>query len=173
MRKKTKTTKNPIKDHIADFADMDMDEGEDTDIIKTQKAKKRDKEFEDETDRMWMYKENFRPESDDSSDEEENDLWGDEQEQKVKEKQSKSEDALSKHAQNIDKYMSAAAWFHDMSKQGAPSQEELRYVDLMIIELSKFYFDNLNNIKPSKKCEKALKNIKKQLNCEGTICIES
>ena len=59
--------------------------------------------------------------------------------------------------------MTAAVWFNEISNRGNITKEESRYVELMIIELSKFYFGHLDIIKPSKKCQEAINNICKNI----------
>lgn len=68
--------------------------------------------------------------------------------------------------------MAAAVWFHDISERGEISDDELRYVELMLIEMSNFYFDNLKNIHPSGKCLDSIKKIYRDIQ-EAGLCTKS
>lgn len=61
-----------------------------------------------------------------------------------------------------DRYIAAAAWFHEMKTRGM-TQEEERYVELMLIELADFYFTDLDSRNPCKKCKEALCRIEKSI----------
>ena len=60
--------------------------------------------------------------------------------------------------------MSAAYWFNEMHKRGAKniSSDEKRYLELIIIELSDFYFPNLAILKPDKDKE-AIEKIRESI----------
>lgn len=59
----------------------------------------------------------------------------------------------------LDRCMDAAAWFRDISERGSMTADEKRYIDLIVIELSKFYFANLKELKFSDKCKEAIQTI--------------
>lgn len=183
--KTVKTTKkkiNPLVEHIADFSDIEYESDDGLELVDAHSTKKRDDACEDETDKMWMYK---NPGNEELSDDEEvtdEDLWG---EEGKAESSSQSEPVSGVAAisagkvtqtvskcPDIDKYMSSAVWFHDISERKEMTQDEARYVELMIIELSKFYFGNLDKIRPSGKCLDAVKNIYRNIQ-EAGLCTES
>ena len=70
---------------------------------------------------------------------------------------------------DIDKYMTAAVWFNEISERGEMTKEETRYVELMLIEMTQFYFDRLDKIKPSGKCLDAIRKIGRDIQ-EAKIC---
>lgn len=101
------------------------------------------------------------------------DLWGDEtaatepEDDKVT-----KQPARIRNESQLDQYMAAAVWFHDISERGEISDDELRYVELMLIEMSNFYFDNLKNIHPSGKCLDSIKKIYRDIQ-EAGLCTKS
>ena len=58
-RKKSRKVINPMVEHIADYSDMEFVDNESGEaLIASHAQAKIDKKCEDETDRMWMYKDN-------------------------------------------------------------------------------------------------------------------
>lgn len=150
---------NPLTEHIADFSDMEYDDGDVDDFIALNTSKKEDNECFDDSDQSWMYEYTEEPESCDDESE-------------------KTEDKIQNSTQNpvinsdIDKYMTAAVWFNEINKRGNMSRDEIRYVELMIIELSNFYFGHLKDLKPSKKCAESINYIYESIK-EAGLCLES
>lgn len=165
-RKNKQNMKDYIVEHITDFADSGYDEYQDDTVrtLEKQKERKQDTDCDDETNKMWMYKDNLvnkEEHPEEPEPEEEDTSWEDEHEPKESSKEDKKEltELQQKKLTTIGHYMDAAVWFHEMTEQGMPTEEELRYVELMIIELSKFYFGNMKCITPSPKCQEAINNI--------------
>ena len=65
--------------------------------------------------------------------------------------------------------MTAAVWFNEISERGEMTKEETRYIELMLIEMTQFYFDRLDEIKPSGKCLEASRKIGRDIQ-EAKIC---
>lgn len=166
-RKKGKKAINQLVEHIADYSDIEYDDENADDVISMQLQNKNDKKCEDETDRMWMYKD--IPCEDIRDDEEitDEDLW-DEQD-KCPVEISKNVKSTPVYMDDKEKYMAAAVWFHEISERGFMTESEKRYVTLMLIEMSKFYFDNIKDIKPSGKCLEAIKRIYRDIQ-EAEVC---
>lgn len=162
---------NTLVEHISDFSDMEYDNEESADdVISMQVQSKNDRKCEDETDKMWMYKN----EEDELTDEDEitdEDLWGEQKEsQKEKEENvSTSVESKTTGINDSERYMTAAAWFHEINERGFMTDLEKRYVSLMLIEMSKFYFDNLKEMCPSVKCKEAIIKIYRDIR-EADIC---
>ena len=161
---------NPLVEHIADFSDIEYDNDDSLEIIDAHATQKRDDECEDETDRTWMYKNPGDEEIIDEDEVTDEDLWGDEAAATEPEddKVTKQPERMRNESQ-LDQYMAAAVWFHDISERGEISDDELRYVELMLIEMSNFYFDNLKNINPSGKCLDSIKKIYRDIQ-EAGLC---
>ena len=178
-RRKKESVKDYIVEHIADFADNNYEE-EATDLVAIQKANKRDAETEDETDNLWMYKDNLsKKETQEETLREENQEdtyqeWEEEEEMPEEPQEAKKEEKAAKAIQQkrltkVEHYMDAAVWFHEMTEEERPSETELRYVELMILELAEFYFGNLGQMHPSKKCRQALHKIGAAIQSEGLL----
>ena len=164
--RKAKSKINPLVEHIADFSDMEFDDDDEADIVKKRKMEKIDNEtYDDESDKTWMYKdkntEDMESGSDNIEDMTDEDIWGNEPEEQKND--TSVGEHIIEHGSKIDKYMTAAVWFNEISNRGNITKEESRYVELMIIELSKFYFGHLDIIKLSKKCQEAINNICKNI----------
>lgn len=162
LKKKTTSSKKNLQqfiEHISDFSDTEYDDDYTEDYIK-KNIKNNIDDCDDESDESWMY--NYPCE--DLMDNEDEDLYEDVGENSNKEI-SKIHNGLPNEGinpvikNNLDTYMSAAVWFNEMTSRGTMSKEEKRYVELMIIELSKFYFSHLDEMKPSKKCMESIKSI--------------
>lgn len=164
--------KEPLIENISSFSDIEYGElAEDNDLFLTEKNDMEDYNY-DETDREWMYENN-----DDEITTEEEDLW---EEEKTKEnsitentigeppKKEKKKNS-SKKKDDIDTYMECLFWFNEMGKKKKLNKDELRYVELMVIELSKFYFNNLDKYKHTKKCQESIKAIYKNIQ-EAGLC---
>lgn len=174
-RKKSRKVINPLVEHIADYSDMEFVDNESGEaLIASHAQKKIDKKCEDETDRMWMYKDNRDDEVLDEDDITEDDLWSDEdkkeKERKKAERESTASTALKTpmaSEEKVKQYMDAAVWFKDISERGEMTEKESRYVELMIIELSKFYFSNLSKLHPSPKCMESIHKIGEDIRGAG------
>ena len=165
-RKKSRKVINPLVEHIADYSDMEFVDNESGEpLIASHAQAKIDKKCEDETDRMWMYKDNRDDEIVDEDESTEDDLWSDEDKKGKERKKSEKETAQVEqkaHAaaeERVKQYMDAAVWFKDISERGEMTEKEQRYVELMIIELSKFYFSKLDTLHPSPKCKESIRKI--------------
>ena len=174
LKKKTTSSKKNLQqfiEHISDFSDTEYDDDYTEDYIK-KNIKNNIDDCDDESDERWMY--NYPCE--DLMDNEDEDLYEDVGENSNKEI-SKIHNGLPNEGinpvikNNLDTYMSAAVWFNEMASRGTMSQEEKRYVELMIIELSKFYFSHLDEIKPSRKCMESIKSIYSSMREVG-ICTD-
>lgn len=167
-RKRNSKAVNPLVEHIADFSDMEYDDM-DIDMVASHEAEKRDAEYEDETDRMWMYDESneFLDKAPDESEEDENALWADEEKNKTTNTAQSS--TVLPCGSNLDKYITSAVWFREMAERDAMTKEEKRYVELMIMELSQFYFGHLKEIKPSAKCMEAIRKMGADIQ-EAELC---
>ena len=166
-RKRIKKNINPLVENIADFSDIEYDDDDGAELIAKHESDKRDSEKEDETDRMWMYKtpDSEKDEGFYSEEVTDEDLWNDvdkkeKEVQKVKVTEEPSNPVV-RAGSDIDKYMTAAVWFNEISERGEMTKEETRYVELMLIEMTQFYFDRLDKIKPSGKCLDAIRKIGK------------
>ena len=162
-RKKSRKVINPLVEHIADYSDMEFVDNESGEALIVSHAQaKIDKKCEDETDRMWMYKDNRDDEIVDEDESTEDDLWSDEDKKEKERKKSEKGTAQVEQKVNavaeekVKQYMDAAVWFKDISERGEMTEKEQRYVELMIIELSKFYFSNLDTLHPSSKCRESI-----------------
>ena len=162
-RKKSRKVINPLVEHIADYSDMEFVDNESGEaLIASHAQAKIDKKCEDETDRMWMYKDNRDDEIVDEDESTEDDLWSDEDKKEKERKKSEKGTAQVEQKVNavaeekVKQYMDAAVWFKDISERGEMTEKEQRYVELMIIELSKFYFSNLDTLHPSSKCRESI-----------------
>lgn len=162
-RKKSRKVINPLVEHIADYSDMEFVDNESGEaLIASHVQAKIDKKCEDETDRMWMYKDNRDDEIVDEDESTEDDLWSDEDKKEKERKKSEKGTAQVEQKVNavaeekVKQYMDAAVWFKDISERGEMTEKEQRYVELMIIELSKFYFSNLDTLHPSSKCRESI-----------------
>lgn len=177
-RRKKESVKDFIVEHIADFADSNYEE-EATDLVAIQKASKRDSETEDETDNLWMYKDGLENKEaseeafQEATQEDADTEWeGDEMPEEPQEtkKETKAAKAVQqKRLTKVEHYMDAAVWFHEMAEEEKPSDTELRYVELMILELAEFYFGNLGQMHPSEKCRQALHKIGIAIQSEGLL----
>lgn len=162
MPKKKKI--NPLVEHITDFSDMEYDDVNEN-IIDTHQNIDIDEGYDD-SDHSWML--NYNDECD-TTEEVEDDLWDDEPD-------SVKETGRLKHPMinhDLDQYMSAAVWFHEMSERGGMTKSESRYVELMVIELANFYFGNLDKNKVSKKGREAVCKIFNSIKEAGICCSES
>lgn len=177
-RKKSKKSVSPLVENIADFSDMEYDDDDGVELIAMHESDKRDNEEDDETDKMWMYKtpESEKDEGIYSEELTDDDLWSDitvKEKRKVTIKETAKEELpanpVVRHSSDIDKYMTAAVWFNEISERGEMTKEETRYVELMLIEMARFYFDNLDKIKPSGKCLEAIKQIGQDI-LEAKVC---
>lgn len=145
--------KNPLVENIADYSDLEYEE-DDAGFVELHKSQERDRTYEDESDKSWMYQS-----TDDEYDTQNN----------YKESDEKIKTAEPVLSSKIDDYINAAVWFHDINQRGNITDTELRYVELMIIEMSCFYFDKLKDMHPSAKCVEALKKIGGDINrCLGS-----
>lgn len=167
MPRGRKSKINPLVKHIDDFSDMEYDDDNEPDIIKKRQIEKQkidNEKYDDESDKTWMYDstedESMQQDLGDMTDE---DLWGKEPKSSEKQSDIPIGEHIIEHGSEIDKYMTAAVWFNEINSRGKMTKEEARYVELMIIELSKFYFGHLDTIKPSKKCQEAINNICKNI----------
>lgn len=167
MRRRKKEA--PLVENIADYADMGYEE--EFDVLK-ETASKDASEEEDETDRMWMYEDDTLLNIQSIQQEEEEEKEEKETKQTQKEQQKEIEKIKAKKEEKKENMMNAAAWFRDMGKAGQMTDDEKRYVELMLIELPKFYFLNLENNPPSQKCKEAIKNICKSIT-EAGLCTAS
>lgn len=173
-RKKGKKVINQLVEHIADYSDMEYDNEETAeDMVLAQVQNKNDKKCEDETDRMWMYKDIPDKEFVDEASIDENELWDDSDSQDDTETHEQKEGVLNNAVvvDSIDKYMTAAVWFHEINERGYMTELEKRYVTLMLIEMSKFYFDNLGTMNLSHKCREAINKIYMDIK-EARLCSE-
>ena len=108
------------------------------------------------------YKDNRDDEIVDEDESTEDDLWSDEDKKEKERKKSEKGTAQVEQKVNavaeekVKQYMDAAVWFKDISERGEMTEKEQRYVELMIIELSKFYFSNLDTLHPSSKCRESI-----------------
>ena len=170
-RKKIRKNINPLIENIADFSDMEYDDDDGADLIAMHETDSRDNEKEDETDRLWMYKtpENEKDTEIYSEELTDDDLWEEEIKEPKKEDKNGPSNPVLHAGSNLDKYMTAAVWFNEISERGKMTKEERRYVELMLIEMASFYFGNLKKIKPSGKCLEAIKKINKDIQ-EANIC---
>lgn len=175
-RKKSKKMINPLVEHIADYSDMEFVDNEGAEaIIASHAQEKIDKKCEDETDRTWMYTDNRDEDVLDDEEITEDDLWSDE-DKKESEKKKTGKCATpavlnhsSRSEEKVKQYMDAAVWFKDISERGEMTEKESRYVELMIIELSKFYFSNIRKLHPSNKCMESIREIGKDIQ-EAGLC---
>ena len=179
-RKRIKKNINPLVENIADFSDIEYDDDDGAELIAKHESDKRDSEEEDETDRMWMYKtpDSEKDEGFYSEEVTDEDLWNDidkndidkkeKEVQKVKVTEEPSNPVV-RAGSDIDKYMTAAVWFNEISERGKMTKEETRYIELMLIEMTQFYFDRLDKIKPSGKCLEAIRKIGRDIQ-EAKIC---
>lgn len=177
-RRKKESVKDYIVEHIADFADNNYEE-EATDLVAIQKANKRDAETEDETDNLWMYKDGLENKEaseealqEETQEDADTEWEGDEMPEEPQEtkKETKAAKAVQqKRLTKVEHYMDAAVWFHEMAEEEKPSDTELRYVELMILELAEFYFGNLGQMHPSEKCRQALHKIGIAIQSEGLL----
>lgn len=171
-RKKGKKAINQLVEHIADYSDIEYDDENTDDVISMQVQSKNDRKCEDETDRMWMYKDISNEDIVDDEEITDEDLW----DEPDKDKNSDSATIVkgvnppnSVYMDDKEKYMSAAVWFHEISEKGFMTETEKRYITLMLIEMSNFYFDNIKNIKPSGKCLEAINRIYRDIQ-EAGLC---
>lgn len=155
---------NPLVEHITDFSDMEYDDGGE-DVIAVHQNINMDEGYDDDSDHSWML---YHDDKCDAAEEVEDDLWDDEHDS------AKETGGLKNPIINpdLDKYMSAAVWFHEMNERGSMTKSEARYVELMVIELANFYFGNLDKNKVSKKCREAVCKIFNSIK-EAGICSES
>ena len=174
LKKKTTSSKKNLQqfiEHISDFSDTEYNDDYTEDYIK-KNIKNNIDDCDDESDESWMY--NYP--CDNLMDNEEEDIYEDICESSNKDlgknqNESQNEGINLVIKNNLDTYMSAAVWFNEMASRGTMSQEEKRYVELMIIELSKFYFSHLDEIKPSRKCMESIKSIYSSMREVG-ICTD-
>ena len=97
------------------------------------------------------------------------DIFDDYESEETKTADYKDENYLTKytskektaHDEKLDDMMTAVFWFKEMAGKKRISEEEKRYLELIIIQLSKFYFPNLADMNPSPKCEEAIQEILK------------
>lgn len=152
-----KRIENPLTEHITDYSDMEYDNNTSEAYIAEKRSKKRDQESFDDSDKSWMYDYKEKAVDDDCEDEDDDGFYNNDDSKPVAPSSGvPSNPVINK---NIDKYMTAAVWFNEISKRGEMTADEVRYIELMIIEMSKFYFGNLKSLKPSKKCIEAMKEI--------------
>ncbi len=158
---KRKRINSPLAEHIADYSDMELyDDGLD-DIVSLCESNNRDKNYFDDSDEEWMYN---NTDVDDSLECSEN-MWDKESDSEVL--SSPRNPVINK---DVDKYMTSAVWFNEMSERGM-SNDEKRYVELMLIELEKFYFSKLESSNISDKSKQIIKKIHDDIE-EKVLCIE-
>ena len=126
-RKKSRKVINPLVEHIADYSDMEFVDNESGEaLIASHAQAKIDKKCEDETDRMWMYKDNRDDEIVDEDESTEDDLWSDEdkkEKRKVEGKLTRNE--TLKLISEIEKSMKKASQELDFEKAAELRDEML------------------------------------------------
>lgn len=140
--------------------DSDTSDAEIAAYIKKETGKE-DGDYPEDEDNAWF--EADIPEKDDDEEKE-----TEEEEEEVPEPEDKKETRGRKKLKRglpevkTQEMIDATYWFADMTRRGPEKigEDEKRYLELMIIELSKFYFPNLNvpALKPEV-CKNQLKNI--------------
>ena len=152
QRRQRKCKVSPLAETISTFSDIGYDDDRD---CSSEYIQKEEEVCEDETDKMWMY------ETDELLEKKEEKKPSEEEEEKAEAEEAPkvlSKAALKKQ-KKADLMMDAAVWFKDMADSNEITDDEKRYVELMIIQLSRFYFANLGSITPSPKCAEAIANI--------------
>ena len=155
---KRKRMESPLAEHITDYSDMELCDDSFDDIVLMCESEKRDKDDFDDSDKEWMYNEqddkNVHSDSEDA-------LWDD-----VNENEPLSSPQNPVISKDVDKYMTSAVWFHEMSERGM-TDDEKRYV-----ELEKFYFGKIDSLNISKKNLKLIRKIHDDIE-EKKLCTES
>lgn len=174
MRRKNEGLYGKISD-IAKYADININSDDETfsgeeemeiEKVKNKKAKEKGLDFYDydkeETDYDDDYDDIEGPEEEEEEEEEKEEK---KEKEKSTEEQRREQQRLKEREQTRrESMMSAAYWFNEMHKRGAKniSSDEKRYLELIIIELSDFYFPNLEALKPDKDKE-AIEKIRESI----------
>ena len=159
-------------DNIAKYADISIGNDDENIIgeeevakVKGQKAKENGLDFYDydgdDIDYDDIEEEEMEEEDAVEEDSEEEKR---EKEERREEKKKAQQRLREREETKRESMMSAAYWFNEMHKEGAKgiTSDEKRYLELIIIELSEFYFPNLDVLPPDKDKE-AVEKIKKSI----------
>ena len=174
MRRKNEGLYGKISD-IAKYADININSDDETfsgeeemeiEKVKSRKAKEKGLDFYDydkeETDYDDDYDDIEGPEEEEEEEEEKEEK---KEKEKISEEKRREQQRLKEREETRrESMMSAAYWFNEMHKRGAKniSSDEKRYLELIIIELSDFYFPNLEALKPDKDKE-AIEKIRESI----------
>lgn len=147
-------------DNIAKYSDITLkdedvfaDEEEEIEKVKEKKARAKGLDYYDEDGEMAEYDDIEDKDEEEEEEEEEEEKEGKEKKKEKKEQTKRREQHLLENEETRrESMMSAAYWFNEMHRKGAEyiSPEEKRYLELIIIELSEFYFPNLSILPPDK-----------------------
>lgn len=162
MRRKNEGLYGKISD-IAKYADININSDDETfsgeeemeiEKVKNRKAKEKGLDFYDYDKEETDYDDDYDDiEGPDEEEEEEEEKEEKKETEKSTEEQRREQQRLKEREETRrESMMSAAYWFNEMHKRGAKniSSDEKRYLELIIIELSDFYFPNLATLKPDK-----------------------
>ena len=174
MRRKNEGLYGKISD-IAKYADININSDDETfsgeeemeiEKVKSRKAKEKGLDFYDYDKEETAYDDGYDDiEGPEEEEEEEEEKEEKKEKEKSTEEQRREQQRLREREETRrESMMSAAYWFNEMHKRGAKniSSDEKRYLELIIIELSDFYFPNLTTLKPDKDKE-AIEKIKESI----------
>ena len=174
MRRKNEGLYGKISD-IAKYADINMNSDDETffgeeemeiEKVKSRKAKEKGLDFYDYDKEETAYDDDYDDiEGPEEEEEEEEEKEEKKEKGKSTEEQRREQQRLKEREETRrESMMSAAYWFNEMHKRGAKniSNDEKRYLELIIIELSDFYFPNLEALKPDKDKE-AIEKIRESI----------
>lgn len=174
MRRKNDGLYEKIKD-IAKYADININSDDETfsgeeemeiEKVKNRKAKEKGLDFYDYDKEETAYDDDYDdiegPEEEEEEEEEKEEKK--EKEKSTEEQRREQQRFKEREETRRESMMSAAYWFNEMHKRGAKniSSDEKRYLELIIIELSDFYFPNLEALKPDKDKE-AIEKIRESI----------
>lgn len=174
MRRKNKGLYGKISD-IAKYADININSDDETfsgeeemeiEKVKSRKAKEKGLDFYDYDKEETGFDDGYDDiEGPEEEEEEEEEKEEKKEKEKSKEEERREQQRLREREETRrESMMSAAYWFNEMHKRGANniSSDEKRYLELIIIELSDFYFPNLEALKPDKDKE-AIEKIRESI----------
>ena len=174
MRRKNEGLYGKISD-IAKYADININSDDETffgeeemeiEKVKSRKAKEKGLDFYDYDKEETAYDDDYDDiEGPEEEEEEEEEKEEKKEKEKSTEEQRREQQRLKEREETRrESMMSAAYWFNEMHKRGAKniSSDEKRYLELIIIELSDFYFPNLEALKPDKDKE-AIEKIRESI----------
>lgn len=156
MSKKKKIL--PLVENIDSYSDIEYQETDDSDYINSYKVKNQNQDdyyehddyYESEDDKV-LYVGDM--DNDDDYDDFEHDYNVDDYEGPVQNQQQRY------HQADIDRCMDAALLFREINDRGYLLDEEKRYIELIVIEMSKIFIKNINKDTLSAKCREAINQL--------------